>query len=327
MTLGAKESLQRCRRNLPVFLELLIFLLVSAVASVPQSIISSFAITFLMLFDPSFYKMIEQGNFDNGTIETYTANLIESIPSYVYALLLFSAGFMIVAAILYCHLFEKRKPYTLGFTKRGCISEYLLGLLIGLGMIIAPVLACKLTGCIDIAMSASVKPFMILAFFIAFLFQGMGEEALFRGYLMTSLARKTHVWIAVVINSLMFSLFHLNNASFSLIAFINIFLFGLFASIFMLKRGSIWAVGAIHAIWNFTQGNLFGFNVSGNPKFDSVMEVTQKNYGAILHGGDFGPEGGLAVTVILLIMIAVALAIPTKKSERVETSKHEENNG
>jgi membrane protease YdiL (CAAX protease family) len=327
MIIGAKESLWKCKRNLPVFLELLIFLLVSTVASVPQSIISSFAITFIILFDPKFHEMIEQGNFDNGAVEIYTADLIENMPSSVYALLLFSAGFMVVVSLLYCHLFEKRKPYTLGFTKRGCVSEYLLGLLIGLGMIAVPILACQLTDCIDIAPSTSVKPFMILAFFIAFLFQGMGEEALFRGYLMTSLARKTHVWVAVIISSLLFSLFHLSNASFSLIAFINIFLFGLFSSIFMLKRGSIWAVGAIHAIWNFVQGNLFGFNVSGNPKFDSIMEVTQKNYGSILHGADFGPEGGLAVTVVLLIMIAVALAIPTKKSERIEMAKPNENNG
>ena len=89
----------------------------------------------------------------------------------------------------------------------------------------------------------------------------------------------------------------------------------------MMKRGSIWAVGAIHAAWNFVQGNIFGFNVSGNPKFDTILEAQTSNFGAILSGGDFGPEGGLGVTVILLIALLFALIIPTKKCEFVEEKK------
>ena len=165
---------------------------------------------------------------------------------------------------------------------------------------------------------------MIVIFFIAFILQGMGEEALFRGYLLTTLARRTHIWSAIIISSIMFSLFHIGNASFSIIAFINIFLFGVFASVFMLKRGSIWAVGAIHTVWNFVQGNVFGFNVSGNPKFETVFETAQANHGWVLHGGDFGPEGGLGVTVVLLVAILFALLLPTKKSEYVEVKKDED---
>ena len=115
----------------------------------------------------------------------------------------------------------------------------------------------------------------------------------------------------------MFTVFHMGNPNFSIIAFLNITLFGIFAGVFMLKRGSIWAVGAIHSLWNFAQSNLFGFNVSGNPKFDSLLSATDSNFGEILSGGDFGLEGGLGATVVLLVAILLALLMPTKKSEAI----------
>lgn len=321
MLQGAKESLRNCKRSLNISLDLLIFLLVSTIATIPQSVFTVFYIFFVMFTDPGFYELVTSGPLSDAEIYQYTNGLMANIPSWFYVVLLFSSGFMILASLLYCKLFEKRKAYTLGYTAKGCVTEYLMGAVIGLVMISLPVLVCKLTGCITITVSKDFSPVMVLLFFIAFLFQGMGEEVLFRGYLMTSLARKTNIWIAIIGNSLMFSFFHIGNASFSFIAFLNIFLFGVFASVFMLKRGSIWAVGAIHSLWNFGQGNIFGFNVSGNPKFDTLFESTQQNFGKILHGGDFGPEGGLGVTVILLVALLVALLLPTKRSEKVEMSE------
>jgi membrane protease YdiL (CAAX protease family) len=271
--------------------------------------------------DPKFYELIDLSAFDPYTLLEYILEMMINIPSWLYVVMLFASGFMILFSILYCRIFEKRKPYTLGFTAHGCVTEYLLGIVIGFLMICAPILACKITGCVTIGVSETINPIMILLFFVAFVFQGMGEEALFRGYLMTSLARRSSIWSAIIINSLMFSIFHMGNASFSFIAFINIFLFGIFASVFMLKRGSIWAVGAIHTVWNFVQGNVFGMNVSGIQKFDSIFETTQASHGAILHGGSFGPEGGLGATIVLLIMIAIALLLPTKACERVSVEE------
>lgn len=317
MIKGAKESLGRCKFKPSYTIELLIFLLVSVAASVPQEMLVSFGLCLLMLTDEKFHTLFESTSFDPEAIAEYVNNLLFNAPSWLYVVMIFSSGFMILVALLYCRIFEKRTPYTAGFTSRGCVSEYLLGLVIGFLMICAPIIACKITGCITISVRADINMISIIFFFIAFVFQGMGEEALFRGYLMTSLARRSNVWSAILTNSLMFSAFHVGNASFSFIAFINIFLFGIFASVFMLKRGSIWAVGAIHTVWNFVQGNVFGLNVSGIQKFDSILETVQASHGAILHGGNFGPEGGLGVTIVLLIMIAVALLLPTKASERI----------
>lgn len=318
MLAGAQMSLPLEKRSRPFALDLLIFLLVSIIAEVPQSIASVVYTMVAMLTDPGYYELIMSETVDVEAITDYALSFMNNLPSLYYVIILASTSFMIVAAILYCKLFEKRKAYTLGFTSRGCLPEYLMGVGIGAVMISLPLVACIATNSVTLTLTPNANYFTVALFFIAFLIQGMAEEALFRGYLMTSLARKLKIWPAILISALFFALFHLGNASFNLIAFLNIFLFGVFAGVFMLKRGSIWAVGAIHAIWNFCQGNVFGLNVSGIVKLDSVFTGTQSNVGAILHGGDFGLEGGLGVTVVLLIALLGALLMPTKGSEAVQ---------
>ena len=324
MLAGAQMSLPLEKRSRPFTLDILIFLLVSLIAQVPQSIVSFMYTLIAMLSDPAYYDLIMSETFDAAAIEEYSLSFMNNLPSLYYVLILASTGFMILAALLYCKLFEKRKAYTLGFTSRGFFAEYLMGIVVGTVMITLPLVACVLTGSVTVSFTENADHLTILLFLVAFLIQGMAEEALFRGYLMTSLARKLKIWPAILISSLFFALFHIGNAGFSFIAFINIFLFGVFAGVFMLKRGSIWAVGAIHAAWNFCQGNVFGISVSGFAKFDSVFTSTQANVGAILHGGDFGLEGGLGVTILLLIALLGALLMPTKKSEYIEDSPEDD---
>ena len=225
--------------------------------------------------------------------------------------------------IHFCKCIEKRKLFSMGFNKRGLVFEYILGLFLGALMIALPALVCYLTGCVSFSFDASVSPLVIVLFFVAFILQGMGEEVLFRGYLMTSLARRHNVWVAIIVSAIMFSIFHIPNSNFSIIAFINIFLFGIFAGVFTLKRGNIWAVSALHTAWNFLQGNIFGISVSGNPKFPSVLAAQNADFGSILSGGDFGFEGGLGVTVILLIALLSALMMPAKRSEVIPDSAAE----
>ena len=186
-------------------------------------------------------------------------------------------------------------------------------------MIAIPAAICYATGCVTFSFSSS-SPLMIVLFFVAFVLQGMGEEVFFRGYLLTSLTRRNKEWVAIIVSSVVFSIFHLPNAGFNVIAFINITLFGVFAAVFMLKRGSIWAVSAIHTVWNFVQGNILGIRVSGNPKFASVFNSVNADFGTVLNGGEFGLEGGLGVTVVLLLALLFAFMMPAKKSE-IDTSQ------
>ncbi len=320
MIKSAKDSLLLSDKPQSLFAELMVFILVAMICSVPQSLASSAVLLIIMFNDPAYLEIIANaiksgGNVDGEAINKYVDDFTQNIPSIYYVVMLASAGFMILGAIIYCKKFQKRSAFSLGFNSNGFAPEYLVGLLIGFVMISLPTLICYLTGCVVFLPSDSISPLMIALFFVAFILQGMGEEALFRGYLLTSLARRNNIWIAIIVSSLMFAIFHGGNAEFSLIAFINIALFGIFASVFTLKRGNIWGISAIHSMWNFAQGNIFGFRVSGNPELDSLLTATNQGFGSILSGGNFGLEGGLGATVVLLIAILCALLMPTKESE------------
>ena len=90
-------------------------------------------------------------------------------------------------------------------------------------------------------------------------------------------------------------------------AVINLILFGVFAGTIMITRGNIWMVAGIHSMWNFVQGNLFGIQVSGLAKQNSILSSDLIQDKAVINGGTFGLEGGLAVMIVLLIGIGVVL--------------------
>ena len=322
LLLSVQNSWQSVKQR-SVFIDMMIFLLVMTICSSAQSLVTSLPISAAMMVDPAYEELInasiESGVIDFNSLLEYMNVFTEKHLAHIMLLTIAASGLYIVGALVYCKAFEKRKPATLGFIKRGFVTEYLFGIAVGAIMICLPALACYLAdGCVKFSFNASVSPTMIALYFLAFVLQGMGEEAIFRGYLLTSLARRGKPWIAIITSALMFAAFHVSNQGINIISYINITLFGIFAGVFMLKRGSIWAVAAIHTAWNFVQGNVLGFNVSGLVKLPSVLTATNEEFGTILSGGDFGLEGGLGATVVLLVALLLTLLMPPKKSELVD---------
>ncbi|MBR6782394.1 MAG: CPBP family intramembrane metalloprotease [Clostridia bacterium] len=234
----------------------------------------------------------------------------------VLLLSLFATIVTVGAVLLYCLVGERRSLLSLGFSGRGIITEYAGGLAGGLLLFGLPVLLCVLTG--TLTLSASLPPWgLILLFLVGFLIQGLSEELLCRSYLMVSLSRGLPLWACVTVNALLFSLLHIGNPNVSPLALINILLFGLFASLLTLRRGSIWMAAGLHSIWNFSQGNLFGIPVSGLGGLPSPLtaQVADGRWQHLVNGGSFGLEGGLAVTLALALACGVVLCMPTREAE------------
>ncbi len=238
---------------------------------------------------------------------------------------LFATSVTVGVVLLFCLGAERRSLVSLGLTRRGAALEYTVGLVGGFLLFGSAVLICGATDTLTVAREDAPIPWgMILLFFLGFLIQGMSEELLCRSYLMVSLSRGLPLWACAVLNALLFSLIHLGNPGIGVVALVNIFLFGLFASFLTLRRGSVWMVGGLHSMWNFAQGNLFGIPVSGLAGGPSPLraELAEGRWQTLLNGGGFGLEGGLAVTAVLLIACCISIAIPTKKNE-VLSSNHE----
>jgi membrane protease YdiL (CAAX protease family) len=228
------------------------------------------------------------------------------------------------AVLLYCLLGERRSLASLGFTRKRSASDYLTGLALGLLLFGAAVLLCVATGTVTLSLAAETPSVgLLLLFFGGFLIQGMSEELLCRSFLMVSLSRSLPLWLCAVTNALLFSLIHLGNPGVSVFALVNIFLFGLFASLLTLRRGSVWMVGALHSMWNFAQGNLFGIPVSGLTGIPSPLraEMGDGGWQTTVNGGAFGLEGGLAVTAVMLVACAAVLLIPVRRGGTAQTGE------
>ena len=65
----------------------------------------------------------------------------------------------------------------------------------------------------------------------------------------------------------------------------------------MYKRQPIGA----HLTWNYLQGPIFGFEVSGN-KINSLFEQKPNGH-ELLTGGNFGFEGSIILTLFLIMSI------------------------
>ena len=234
---------------------------------------------------------------------------------------------LIIITIIHClyvRFIEKRKLRTIGFVKKGAAVQYLIGLGIGFGIFTLAVLFCALTGSIKVHLADAINIGPIIFCFGGWLIQGMEEEVCCRGFLMTSLARRYTVTFGIIVNALFFAALHLLNDGISVLAFINLVLYGVFASVMFVKTGNIWMCSAVHSIWNFVQGNIYGIQVSGNELMDTVFVSDFVSGKELINGGAFGLEGGLGVTIVLVIGIVVLAIIPMRKDARGETAVKED---
>lgn len=243
---------------------------------------------------------------------TFAAAALETggiyMPDYIGTLIaLFSTLGMIGVTLLCLRFAFKRRLSTAGFTGP-FLSEYGLGLLAGLLVFALGVGFAAVTGTLTIdglSDNFALGPWLII--FVGFLFQGMSEELLCRGCFMLNVARKNSVLAGILCNSLCFAALHLLNNGIAPLALLNLFLYGVFASLYFLWRGNIWGVAAFHSMWNFAQGNIFGILVSGGDFGVSLLTSTAAPAGTLINGGDFGLEGGLAVTAVLVLGIAFVM--------------------
>lgn len=138
-----------------------------------------------------------------------------------------------------------------------------------------------------------------LLMLLAYVFTGWGEELLFRGYWLQNLIEGSNIVWAVVISSTIFALAHLFNPNPSLGAVLGLIAGGLFFAYAYLRTRRLWLPIGIHIGWNFFEGVVFGFEVSGTRPFRLIQHTVSGP--EIITGGAFGPEAGLILVPALLL--------------------------
>ena len=287
------ESLTSPKLIVQIFSFLIVFLIIYVLEAVIPSIVS---------IKPMLEEMESQNMLDGNKIELSqsmaVATMISALPEVMIPSLL-STVFGTITSIIYCRNIEVRPVTSMGVRKQKLIPHYLTGLLTGIVMMTAITLLSVCFGANRISLCNSINFGVIMLYFFGFFVQGMSEEFIFRGYLMTTVGGYHSVWIAVAVNSVAFALAHVFNTGFDVLPCINLILFGIFASFYMICTGDIWGVCGIHSMWNFMQGNFYGISVSGTGDTESVFRTTASTSQAWLSGGEFGIEGSIFTTLVL----------------------------
>lgn len=231
---------------------------------------------------------------------------------------LFSFVFISLLVFFRVKVIEKRSLSSIGFNKNNWLKKYSLGFLIGLAMMSIIVLILLPFGYITIEKNP-IQPVgvsaiaSVLVILFGWIIQGATEEIVTRGWLLNILSTKYNIGVGLLISSTLFGLMHLTNPNVNYIAVINIILVGLFYGLYVIKTNDLWAVCGMHSAWNFAQGNLFGFEVSGlDVSVGSLIDLNLVGSDFVT-GGIFGPEAGITATFILLASIGILLFIDKKR--------------
>jgi len=158
-------------------------------------------------------------------------------------------------------------------------------------------------------------PIGILWALVTFVCVGVYEELFCRGYQLKNLAEglnlksfspKGAIILAALDTSAFFGLLHAFNPNATIISTLNLMLAGLLYATAYLLTGELAVPIGFHIMWNFFEGSVFGFPVSGFAPGTTFIAI-QQNGPRLWIGGAFGPEAGLLGTGARLVSILLII--------------------
>jgi membrane protease YdiL (CAAX protease family) len=141
---------------------------------------------------------------------------------------------------------------------------------------------------------------------LIFVIVGWQEELLSRGYHLQTIESGLNVFWAVFLSSFLFGSLHIFNTGATWISTLGISLAGLFLALPFILTRQLWLSIGLHIGWNFFEGVVFGFPVSGLDTFRLLRHTVSGP--EMWTGGAFGPEAGLLLIPALLLGFLLIIA-------------------
>lgn len=218
----------------------------------------------------------------------------------------------ILIAWIFRRYIDRKSFVSMGFELKGKGKDILYGLLVGFLLISLGFVILRLSNNLEV-ISIQFSAKIVFGGFFFFVIAAMVEEIVFRGYILNNFMDSfKNKYIALLLSAILFALIHGMNPNLSILGFINLIVAGITLGITYIYTKNLWFPVFLHVSWNFFQGTIFGFEVSGS-NFNSIIQ--QKVIGNdLITGGDFGFEGSIIITVLLIGMIVITDRILSKKS-------------
>jgi membrane protease YdiL (CAAX protease family) len=216
---------------------------------------------------------------------------------------------VIIALWLSCRIIDRRRFSDTGiYFNKSWWVDFGFGLLLGVALMTAIFLVEWGLGWVTVNETLHTEfpehSFLtaILITALYYLSVGIEEELAFRGYFLLNVAEglnsrrikpKAAVITSWIFTSVIFGFGHLANPNATVLSTVNIALGGMAIGFAYVLTGSLAVPIGLHISWNFFQGNVFGFPVSGTTDWSTTFLAVQQGGPEFWTGGSFGPEGGL----------------------------------
>jgi hypothetical protein len=86
--------------------------------------------------------------------------------------------------------------------------------------------------------------------------QALGEEVVYRGWLLQVVAARTNLMVGVAVSTAIFTVTHFIVGEFDVVLLVNLALFGVFWSLWAVREGGLWGVFGWHAAMSWVSENL-----------------------------------------------------------------------
>ncbi len=227
----------------------------------------------------------------------------------IMGLIVTAALVTVILVYIFCRVIDKIPIVQLGLAgdARGLLSGFFLAAsLLGLGSMI--LVMSGILQWTDWNLDGQ-EFFTSIVFMVLIAFS---EELSFRGYVLGNLLKSFSRPAAIALSACAFVIMHAANPEMHIIPVINLLLGGILLGQCYTVNRNIWMPAGFHFAWNFLQGPVLGFRVSGL-ELTSILDqqLTGRKW---MTGGEFGLEGSVVATGLLLIGVVV-LEI---RSRRVE---------
>lgn len=237
-------------------------------------------------------------------------------------------AFSVLVFVLFCRFTRKNRFILEGMlpkNDRKFLSRFGTGILLGFLSNFFCVLCALLHGDIKLVwdFSFSSVPVMLLAF-IAVFFQSASEEVWCRGFMYERISIHYPLWVAILINSVVFGLLHIFNDGVTALAIVSIIICGIGYSLLRWYTGSIWAAFGIHMMWNFTQNFIFGLPNSGLVSEVSMFRLdAATGIDSLMYSYEFGVEAAWPALFInsLIAIVIIVLACRNGRIREMTLSK------
>ena len=197
--------------------------------------------------------------------------------------------------------FIDRKPLeSIGLRIKGYEKDLKMGLALGAGLIAIGFLILFILGYLSVD-GFSFPVGTLILYFLLFVVVSFHEEIMMRGYVLNNLMQSMNRYVALSISSVIFMSIHLLNPNVNFLSVVNLFLAGIVLGIYYIHKPNLWLPIGMHLTWNFFQGPIFGFEVSGIETKSIINQSVRGN--EIITGGAFGFEGSILATILIITII------------------------